>query len=119
MTTHLQPLQTIHFMAQLHLFINIQCFRSSTKKNTNTNVKTLSGEFTEIPFQLPVSVCPPLLAEVTEIMIASGTNLHADQEWLENPSEISSWAAFHAQREDHLNTFKEDRSALLLIWQDD
>ena len=84
----------------------------------NPRLKKLSDDYTEItPFQLPGSVCPPLPAEVTEI-IPSDTDLHADNEWLEN-SEKSSWAAFHAQREEHLNKFKEDRSALLPIWRDD
>ena len=70
------------------------------------------------PFRLTESVCPPLPAEVADSMIPSDRYLPADQEGLNN-TETSSWAAFHAQREEYLNKFKENRSALLPIWHDD
>ena len=67
------------------------------------------------------NICLPSNADTTHSEKADKSPLDdiviADV-WLNDPN-VSSWAAFHARKEFHLNKFKEDISALLPIWRDD
>ena len=72
-----------------------------------------------LPFYLAENTCPPSLESInsTEEELQVDEVDH-DEDWLNDPNNLS-WAAFHAQREFHLNKFKEDISALLPICRDD